>query len=61
MHDASLVAQRHVAPRQHIVCDGLPENFNTQHIRYYLLCLALDVWVHEGDMIIATDYIAEGR
>jgi hypothetical protein len=59
MHNTALVAQSHVAPREHIVGDGLPEYLDTQHISYYLLRLSLDVGVYKGDVVVATYYIAK--
>jgi hypothetical protein len=38
----------------------LPEHLHAQRICYYLLCLALNVGVYEGDVVVATYYIAEG-
>jgi hypothetical protein len=38
----------------------LPEDLHAQRICYYLLCLAFNVWMYEGDVVVATYYVAEG-
>lgn len=61
MYDAALVAQRHVGAREDIVRDGLPEHLDAQYVCYDLFRLAFDVRVDEGDVIVATYDVAEGR
>jgi hypothetical protein len=60
MHNAALIAQRHVASRQHVVGDRLPEHLDAQYICYDFLSFALNVRVHEGNVVVATYYVAEG-
>jgi hypothetical protein len=60
MHDTALIAQCHVAPRQHIIRNRLPEDLNAQHISYYLLRLALDIGMHKGNVVITAYDVAEG-
>ena len=57
MHNTALIAQRHIRARQHIIRDGLPKNFHTEHICYYLLGLALDIGVYEGDMVVTAYHV----
>ena len=61
MHNATLVAECHVGARENVVRNRLPEHLDSQNVRYYLLRLSLDVWMYEGDMVIATYYISECR
>jgi hypothetical protein len=37
----------------------LPKHFHAQRISYYLFRLALNVWVYEGDVVVAAYDIAE--
>jgi hypothetical protein len=59
MHNTTLITQRHVASRQHIIRNRLPEDLDAQRIRYYLLRLALDVRVYERDVVVAAYYVSE--
>jgi hypothetical protein len=59
MHNAALVAQRHVAAREHIIRNRLPEDLDAQRVCYYLLRLALNVRVYEGHVVVATYHVAE--
>lgn len=61
MHDAALVAQAHVAAHQHVIRDRLPEHLDAQHVRNDLLRLALDVRVHERDVVVGANDVAERR
>lgn len=59
MHDAALVRERHVRAGQDVVCDGLAEDFNTQHISDDLLRLALQIGMYERNMVVGADDVAE--
>jgi hypothetical protein len=59
MHDPSGITQRHIRSRKHIIRDRLPEHLDAEDVGDYFLGLALDVWVHEGDVVVAADYVAE--
>lgn len=61
MHNAALVAQRHVAAHQHVIRDRLSKNLYAQHIGYYLLRLALNIRVHERHVVVGAYYVAERR
>jgi hypothetical protein len=38
----------------------LPKHLDAQYVRYYLFRLSLDIWVYEGDVVVATYYVSEG-
>ena len=59
VHDTALIAQRHVRACENVIRDCLPEDLHAKHICYYLLCLALDVRVYEGDVVVAANDVAE--
>jgi hypothetical protein len=61
MHNAALIAQRHIAAREHIIRNRLPEDLDAQRVRYYLLRLALNVWVYKRDVVVAAYYVPERR
>ena len=60
VHDTTSVAEAHVAAGQHIVGDRLAEDFNTQHVGDDLFRLALQIGVHEGDVVVGADDVSEG-
>lgn len=60
MHEPALVGDRAVAADEDVVCDGLPEDLDLQHIRDDLLRLAVDVGVHQRDVVVARDDVPEG-
>lgn len=59
MYEAALVCYRAVAAHQDVVCDRLTENLDFQDIGDDLFCFAVDVWVDEGDVVIACNNISE--
>lgn len=60
VHEAALVGQAHVAADQHVVGNGLAEDLNAQHVGDDLLRLALEIWVHQGDVVIGRNDVSEG-
>ena len=60
VHDAALVAEAHVAAGQDIVRNGLAEDLDAEDVRDDLFRLALEVRVHEGDVVVGADDVAEG-
>jgi hypothetical protein len=60
VHDAALVAQAHVAARQDIVRDRLTEDFDAEDVGDDFFGFALEVRVHEGDVVVGADDVAEG-
>ena len=61
VHDSALVAEAHVAAGQDVVGDCLAEDLDTQHIGDDLLRLALQVRVHERDVVVGADDVSERR
>jgi hypothetical protein len=61
VHDAALVAETHVAAGQDIVGDGLAEDLDAEHVGDDLFRLALQVRVHERDVVVGADDVAERR
>lgn len=59
VHDAALVAEAHVAAGQDVVRNGLAEDLDAEHVGDDFLGLALEVGVHEGDVVVGADDIAE--
>ena len=59
MDEASLVRDRAVRADEDVVCDGLAENLDLEYVRDDLLRLAVDVGVHERDVVVARDDVAE--
>ncbi len=60
MDNSSLVAQGHIAPHQNIIGDCLPKDLHAKNIGDDFLGFTLDVGVHQGDVVISTDDVAEG-
>ena len=60
VHDTTSVAEAHVATRQHIVGDRLAEDFHTQHVGDDLFRLALQIGMHERDVVVGADDVSEG-
>lgn len=61
VHEAALVAERHVRAYQHVVGNSLTEHLDAQHVGYDLLRLALQVRVNQGDVVVADYHVPEGR
>lgn len=60
MHQAPLVGKCHVRAGEDVRGDSLAEHLDAEGIGNDLLGFALEVWVHEGDVIVGADYVAEG-
>ena len=60
MYETALVRDCAVAPDEDVVGDGLSEDLDFEHVGDDLLCLAVDVWVHERDVVVACDDVSEG-
>lgn len=59
--DAALVGEGHVAADEDVVGDGLAEDLDAQHVRHQLLRLALQVRVHQRDVVVDADDVAQRR
>jgi hypothetical protein len=59
MDKASLIRDRAVRANKDILGDSLTEDLHLEDICDYLLRLAVDVGVHERDVVVARDNVAE--
>jgi len=59
MYQSSLIADSTVTADEDILCDGLPKDLDFQNVGDDFLCLSIDVWVDQGDMVIACDHISK--
>lgn len=60
VHETAVVGDGAVTADEDVVGDGLPEDLDLEDIGNYLLRLAVDVGVDEGDIVVACNDIAEG-
>jgi hypothetical protein len=60
VNQAALVRNRTVAADEDVVRDRLAEDFDLEHVCDDLLCLAVDVGVHQCDVVVARDDVPEG-
>ena len=59
MHEPPPITQTEVTPDQHVLRDRLPEDLDAEHVRDELLRLALHVRMHERDVVVARDDVAQ--
>lgn len=59
MYKSPIIRDRAIAAHKHVVGDRLSEYFDFQHVGDDLFCLAIDVGMHEGDVVVACDDVAE--
>ena len=59
MYKAALIRDSAIRPDEHIVRDRLTENLDLQNVGDNLLRLAVDVRVHECDIVVACDHVAK--
>jgi hypothetical protein len=59
MDDPALICDRTIATHEDIVGDGLTENLDFKHIGDYLFGFPIDIWMHEGDVVVACDDVSE--
>jgi len=60
VYDAALVGESHVGADEDVVGNGLAEDFDAEDVGDYFFGFALEVGVHEGDVVVGDDYVAEG-
>ena len=58
--EPSLVRDRAITAHKDVISNRLPENFNLENICDNFFCFAVNVWVDEGDVVVAGDYVSEG-
>lgn len=61
MHNTALVGECHVGTDEHVLGDGLAEDFDTEDISNDFFGLALQVGMYKGYVIIGDDNVAKGR
>lgn len=61
MSQTHLVRQGAVAPDEHVGRNSLAEHLDLERVGDNLLGLAVNVGVHERDIVVARDHVAEGR
>ena len=57
--EAALVGDGAIRADEDVVGDGLAEDLDLEDVRDDLLRLAVDVGVHERDVVVACDHVAE--
>lgn len=60
MHQRSLITNPAITPHQDIIGDRLTEHLHLQNISNNLLRLPVNIGVHERDVIVAGDDVAQG-
>lgn len=59
MHEGALVGDGGVGAYEDVVCDGLAEDFDFEDVGNDLFGFSVDVWVDEGDIVVAGDDVAQ--
>jgi hypothetical protein len=59
MHQTSLVADSTVTADEDILRDGLSKDLDFQNVGDDFLCLSIDIWVNQGDVVVACDHISK--
>ena len=61
MDKTALVGDSAIASHKDVISDRLSENLDLEHVGNDLLRLAINVWVHKRDVIVACDDVTERR
>ena len=59
MDKSTLVSDRAVRADEDVICDRLAEDLNFENVRDYLLRLAIDIRMHERDVVVTGDDVSE--
>jgi hypothetical protein len=59
VHKSTLVGNSAIAPDEDVVCDSLPKDLDLEDVCDDLLRLAVEIWMYEGDVVVACDDISE--
>jgi hypothetical protein len=59
VHKSALVCDGTITAHEYVVRHRLPKHLDLEHIRDDLLCLPVDVWVHQGDIVVAGNNVPE--
>ena len=60
VYESALVRDCAIGANKDVIRDRLAEDLDLEHVRDDLLRLAVDVGMHEGDVVVARDHVAEG-
>jgi len=60
MDNPALIAQGHIASHQYIIGNCLPKDLHAKDVGDDFLSLTFYVGVHQGDVVVSTDDVAEG-
>ena len=60
MDEPSLVRDRAITAHKDVISNRLPENFDLENVSDDFFCLAVNVRVDEGDVVVAGDDVSEG-
>jgi hypothetical protein len=61
VYHAALIREDRIRPDERVAGDRLPEDLDAEGVGDDVLRLAVDVRVHERDVVVAGDDVAEGR
>jgi hypothetical protein len=59
MDKSTLVSDRAVRADKDVICDRLAEDLDFENVRDYFLRLAIDIWMHERDVVVAGDDVSK--
>src|SRR5947209_8353936 len=59
--EATPIAEDAVAADEAVVGEGLAEDLDLEDVCDDLLCLAVDVWMDQRDVVVACDHVSERR
>jgi len=60
MYDTALVRNCTVTSNEDVIGNCLTEDFDFEDVSDDFFCLAVDVRVNKGDVVVAGDYVPEG-
>jgi len=61
VNETTLIADTAVRSHKRILCDRLAKHLHPESIHDYLLRLAIQVWMHERNVIVTRDNVTERR
>ena len=61
MYEAALVGDGTITADEDVVGDGLAKDLDLEHVCDDLFCFAIDIGVHECDVVVGGDDVAECR
>jgi hypothetical protein len=58
VHKPTLVGDGAIGTDEYVVCNRLTEDLHFEYVRNNLLRFTVNVWMDEGDIVVARDNIA---